>query len=73
LSLLPARSVNTIRGLHSLGLLMAHAFQYIDPAAQSSPLITLYLNIPTAPDCQHESLPVPVEEKTAAGISFLIP
>jgi hypothetical protein len=48
LSLLPARSVNTIRGLHSLGLLTAHAFQYIVSAAQSSPLITLYLNIPAA-------------------------
>jgi hypothetical protein len=48
LSLLPALSVYTIRGLHSLGLLMADAFQYIDHAAQSSPLIALNLNLPAA-------------------------
>jgi hypothetical protein len=73
LSLLLAHSVNIIRGLHSLVLLMAHTFQYICHAAQSSPLITLCLNIPAAPDCQHASLPVPVEEKTEAGISLSSP
>jgi len=71
--LLPACSVCTIHGLHSLGLLLAHAFQYIIHAAQSSPLIALCLNIPAAPDCQHASLPVPVEEKTEAGIRIIIP
>jgi len=70
LSLLPALSVYTIRGLHSLGLLLAQAFHWVTPPAQSSPLIALDLNIPTAWVCQHSSLPAPVEEKTAAGISM---
>jgi len=73
LSLLPALSVYTIRGLHSLGLVIAQAFQNFTPPSQSSPLIALDLHIPAASVCQHESLPVPVEEKTAAGISLLIP
>jgi len=53
--------------------MMANAFQYIDHAAQSSPLITLCQNIPAAPDCQSVSLPVPVEEKTEAGIRMSSP
>jgi hypothetical protein len=48
--------------LHSLGLLLAQAFRYITPPAQSSPLIALDQNIPAAWVCQPLSLPVPVEK-----------
>jgi len=65
--------VYTIRGLHSLGLVLAQAFQNITPPAQSSPLIALGLKLPAAWERQHSSLPAPVGEKTAAGISFHFP
>ena len=68
-----AFSVCTIHGLHSLGLVLAQAFQKFTPPAQSSPLITLDLKFPAASVCQHVSLSVPVEEKTEAGISMSSP
>jgi len=73
LVLLPALSVYTIRGLHSLGLVFAQAFQNITSPAQFSPLITLFLKLPAVYERHHSSLPAPVEEKTAAGIRILIP